>query len=137
MVLKDAVDIVSPMSFHIADPANTTAQSLYGGLLLDANSPTIVKALRGLTLDPAVLGALEVPDTVLEAGLYDNITTRYAAQRITRPATANGMEGRSSGYPSQRLYTNDPAVLRTQWRAVARAIVKVQEQLRAHAHQEL
>ena len=84
-----------------------------------------MKALRGLTLDPAVLGALEVPDTVLEAGLYDNITTRY------------GMEGRSSGYPSQRLYTNDLAVLRTQWRAVARAIVKVQAQLRAHAHQEL
>ena len=34
LVLKDVVDTVSPMIFHVADPANTTAQSLYGGLLV-------------------------------------------------------------------------------------------------------
>jgi hypothetical protein len=56
MVRKDVVDIVSPMIFHIADPANTTAQSLYGGLLLDANSPIIVKALQahGFRVEPIV-----------------------------------------------------------------------------------
>ena len=78
----------------------------------------------GLTADPDALAALQVPDVVLDARLYDNISTRP------------GMEGMSSGYPSRRLFTEDPAVVRAQWRAVARAIVKVQAQLRAHRHQE-
>ena len=87
---------------------------------------------RGLTkaADEAQ-SALTIPSVVLSTTLDDVNLTGVGGG--SHDSTSGGFPGPPlAARPTRRLYTEDPAVVRAQWRTVARAIVKLQAVLGRH-----
>jgi hypothetical protein len=99
--------------------------ALLQGLVAEARARGLTKAA-----DEAQ-SALAIPSVVLDATLDDVKLTGVGGG--SHDSTSGAFPGPPlAARPTRRLYTEDPAVVRAQWRTVARAIVKLQALLGRH-----